>query len=296
MTQTPGPNKPNARRKFRPFVTLFFIVMVFNFALRLSNRTATDTKSNTVTTASSSIEPVWIYQGEDSISAYLHERQWRDNYGKSYAADLAVRTKDVLRLQNQLDDFHPEPNKPLWGALYGYFVENDQPSLDLVLDAFYRIYQSEQLSPDRFADMVVSCIQDIPYALVFQDPCLGPEAYEKWMNDLLVACPDCCIGNQPYGIQSPVAFIQTLKGDCDTRTVLIFSILSAFNFDVAILNSESYRHSILGINLPAAGQYKLFRGKKYMAWETTAKFYPMGSLPQSISNMDLWHVVLTNKP
>ena len=41
-----------------------------------------------------------------------------------------------------------------------------------------------------------------------------------------------------------------------------FSVLSAFNYDVAILNSDVYRHSILGLNLPQTGQYKTILRKK----------------------------------
>ena len=40
-----------------------------------------------------------------------------------------------------------------------------------------------------------------------------------------------------------------LKGDCDTRTLLLYTILSHYNYDVAV-SSEFYGHSILGINLP----------------------------------------------
>jgi len=280
----------------RPFMTISVLVVLGLYAIKLVNETSLKQESERETNLTNDVEISWIKQDTDSISAYIHERQWRDNYGQKYNVDLAVRTQDVSRLQNQLDGFRPQENTPLWGPLYRFLVQNNQSSLDLIMDAFYQIYESKQLTPDRFADMVVSCIQDIPYALVFQDPCLGPEAYEQWIHDLLIDCPECCIGNQPFGIQSPVAFMQTLKGDCDTRTVMIFSVLSAFNFDVAILNSDVYRHSILGINLPGAGQYKLFRGKKYLAWETTGKFYTMGDLPKSIGNMDFWHVVLTNKP
>jgi hypothetical protein len=147
----------------------------------------------------------------------------------------------------------------------------------------------------EFAEMVVTCIQDIPYSFVFQSDCLPAENYEKSIKNILNNCPDCCIGNVLYGIQNPVSFIQNLKGDCDTRTVLIYSILKHFNYDVAILNSEFYRHSILGLNLPKSGLSKIYKGKKYVLWETTAKYYSAGDLPSGFNDLQHWNVVLTSK-
>ncbi len=50
------------------------------------------------------------------------------------------------------------------------------------------------------------------------------------------------------GVYAPVEFVSNLRADCDTRTVMIYTLLSRFNYDVAILNSEKYRHSVLGLN------------------------------------------------
>ena len=147
----------------------------------------------------------------------------------------------------------------------------------------------------EFAEMLISCIQDIPYSFVFQDECRPPEQYEESIRELLEECPECCIGNKAFGLQTPVGFIQNLKGDCDTRTVLIYSLLKYFGYDVAILNSDFYRHSIIGLNIPAKGTYKTFGGKKYMVWETTAKYFTIGQLPTNFSDITHWNVVLTSK-
>lgn len=147
----------------------------------------------------------------------------------------------------------------------------------------------------EFAEMVVSCIQDIPYAYIFQDKCLPADQYESSIRTLLERCPECCMGNIMYGIQNPVSFMQNLKGDCDTRTVMIYCVLKHFGYDVAILNSDFYRHSILGINLPASGHNKIYNGKKYMLWETTAKYFPIGNLPSTYNDISHWNVVLTSK-
>lgn len=231
----------------------------------------------------------------DSVLVYASNRVWKDNYGTNFNASLAVRVNDFDTLNNYVKDFRYTENSNFWGILYKHIDKKDSPALDLVVAEFARINKEQNLNQMEFAEMVVSCVQDIPYSLVFSEGCLPPENYEDSIKQVLVECPDCCIGNIAYGIQNPVSFLQNLKGDCDTRTVLIYSILKQFNYDVAILNSDFYRHSILGINLPAKGSYKTYKGKKYKVWETTTKYFEAGELPYSFNNMTHWNVVLTSK-
>lgn len=236
-----------------------------------------------------------ILEGVDSISVYSSNRVWKDNYGNNYQGKLTVREKDFLRLFRTTDGFKPVSGSNFWGMLYDYIDRTDTPSLDLVMKAFEEIHLNKKLNQMEFAEMVISCIQDIPYSFVFQEACLPADSYEDSIRTVLEDCPDCCIGNIKYGIQNPVSFLQNLKGDCDTRTVLIYSILKHFNYDVAILNSTFYRHSIIGINIPATGLFKTHYGKKYVVWETTAKYYTAGQLPGNFNDITHWNVVLTSK-
>ncbi len=236
-----------------------------------------------------------IIENSDTIPVYSSHRIWRDNYGHDYVGDFMVRQSDYHSLRNHIKDFKPKGTGNFWGDLYEYVEQKDGPHLDLVMDAFEKIHTEKNLNQMEFAEMVVSCIQDIPYSFIFQDECLEAEQYEHSIQRILKECPECCMGNVPYGIQNPVSFLQNLKGDCDTRTVLIYSILKHFNYDVAILNSSHYRHSILGINLPTNGLNKVYRGKKYAVWETTAKYYEAGTLPSNFDDISYWDVVLTSK-
>lgn len=255
--------------------------------VNVQNNTQQDQPTNT--------EELWIEKDQERSLVYRHSRNWRNNYGTPYQTQLTVRHKDVAQAIEAHKRMNPEGLTSFWGELYAQMAQESGPKLDLILDAFYQIYLQKPMSAELFAEMVVSCIQNIPYALVFQEACAPAENYEGWIQELLSECPDCCLGEQPFGLQTPLGFMQNLKGDCDTRTVFLFSVLSAFNYDVAILNSEVYRHSILGLNLPSAGQYKLFQGKKYLVWETTAPNHIMGVLPPQISNMNFWNVVLTHE-
>lgn len=236
-----------------------------------------------------------LVEDNDTINVFSSHRVWKDNFGNKYQGYLTVRERDYLRLYDHISDFQPQNNSNHWGALYDYMEQKDGPSLDLVMETFKVIHNERKLNQMQFAEMVVSCIQDIPYSLVFQEECLPPEYYEDSVKRVLEECPDCCIGGITYGVQNPVSFLQNLKGDCDTRTVLIYTILKHFNYDVAILNSDFYKHSILGINLPAQGIYKPYYGKRYAVWETTAKYFAAGQLPANFSNIDYWKVILTSK-
>ena len=224
-----------------------------------------------------------------------HKRSWIDYLGNTYYGELNVTMEDyyaATKFHQNMDIKYP--TEDFWGKVYAQIHNQDTDKLHLIYNELERLGRALKLDRRSFAEMVVSCIQDIPYALVFQEPCLAPETYELYIQKILKECPDCCIGNQKYGIQTPVAFMANLKGDCDTRTLIIFTILNHFGYDVAILNSEFYRHSIFGINLPAKGLYKSHYNKRYYLWETTNKYFKIGELPNQINDVRYWHVVLTN--
>lgn len=276
-------------------ITLILFVLFSaggGFLLKLLEPLPTDT--DTFTEEDTTVVETRVEE-TDTVVLYTSNRHWRDNYGNSFNGSLSVRERDFVRLQDHLRSYTPLGGPNFWGDLYDYIDRTDTPSLDLVMDAFRKINSEKQLNQMEFAEMVVSCIQDIPYSFVFQEECLDPEYYEDSIKRTLEKCPECCIGNVMYGIQNPVSFIQNLKGDCDTRTVIIYSILKDFGYDVAILNSDFYRHSILGLNIPASGLYKVHNGKKYVLWETTAKYFEIGYLSPNFSDVSHWGVVLTSK-
>lgn len=288
--------KPSAKLLFRQglFLVLFFFGIkiigdIFLNALQTIHIEESPAPSEEIVTNHSIIE------NNDTIPVFTSYRTWRDNFGNQYQGSLTVRERDYLNLENSVARFRPPSTGNFWGNLYLYMAKKDTPSLDLVLRTFDEIQKAENLNQMEFAEMVITCIQDIPYSFVFQEQCLAADAYERSIREVLEDCPDCCIGNKPYGIQNPVSFLQNLKGDCDTRTVLAYAILSYFKYDVAILNSDFYKHSIIGLHLPARGATKVYNGKKYILWETTAKYYNIGVLPSNFNNVNHWNVVLTSK-
>lgn len=236
-----------------------------------------------------------IIENNDTILVYSSNRIWKDNFGNEYNANLTVREADYVLLYKHLERYKGSTSGNFWGDLYDYLDQKDTPKLDLVITAFAEIQAAQNLNQMEFAEMVVTCIQDIPYSLVFEGECLPPENYEFEIQRVLKECPACCVGNVKFGVQNPVTFLQSLKGDCDSRTVLVYAILKHFGYDIAILNSDYYRHSILGINIPGAGTYKTHYGKKYLLWETTNKYFKAGDVPSTFDDVSYWNVVLTSK-
>ncbi|MCB0456564.1 MAG: hypothetical protein R2776_05200 [Flavobacteriaceae bacterium] len=288
--------KPTIGSLFKNVGFLFLLIIGIRFLLLFLIEFVTiPTTEETTFKVEEGVAKSIILEGIDSVSVYSSNRVWKDNYGNNYQGKLAVREKDFLRLHKHINSYKVTSSANFWGSLYDYIDRTDTPSLDLVMATFEEIHSRKNLNQMEFAEMVISCIQDIPYAFVFQEACLSAENYEESIRVILENCPECCIGHVKYGIQNPVSFLQNLKGDCDTRTVLIYAILKHFNYDVAILNSEFYRHSIIGLNLPAKGLYKTYYGKKYVVWETTAKYYTAGQLPYNFNDITHWNVVLTSK-
>ncbi|MDC7995266.1 hypothetical protein [Altibacter sp. HG106] len=287
---------PSTRRLFANAVIILMVFagVYWGFQQILGILRTLHVTQNETFNAEEAVAPSQLVIDNDTIVVYESHRYWTDNYGNNYNGYLRVREADYLALRNHIANYRIPPGN-FWGNLYDYIDRTDSPKLDLLLQTFQEVGNTYRLNPREFAEMVVSCVQDIPYSFVFEEACLPPQRYESSIRKILLECPECCIGNIPYGIQNPVSFIQNLKGDCDTRTVLIYSILKHFNYDVAILNSDFYRHSIIGLNLPGSGKHKVHNGKRYYVWETTAPYFELGSLPYNFNDITHWDVILTSK-
>jgi hypothetical protein len=104
-----------------------------------------------------------------------------------------------------------------------------------------------------------------------------------------------CDGNQRFGINAPAEFMTNLKGDCDSRSLLLYTIFSHYNYDVALMSSEFYGHSILGINLPINGLSYPYKNQNYVLWETTASGLRPGQISNEMSNINNWRISLKSK-
>lgn len=137
-------------------------------------------------------------------------------------------------------------------------------------------------------------VQDIPYILILEGSCDKDDYNHNFIEEFLNSCNACCKGNVYAGVQTPAQLMYDLKADCDSRTLLLYCIFDYFNYNVCILNSDLYSHSILGLAIPGTGLYKEFNGYKYYTWETTSPGFKLGQLDNNMQIMYYWKVALNN--
>ncbi|MFK7748075.1 MAG: hypothetical protein AB8B65_06780 [Kordia sp.] len=216
----------------------------------------------------------------NQIRYIVNKQNWKDFDRNWHQMDFKIAENSVKLSKKNRRNFRYTRNFS-WGNFYKHMADHDRPLLDQLYASFDKIQKDKKLSRRKFAELIITSIQDIEYNYIKSTPCDGSEEFP-------------CVGNVRLGIFAPAEFSANLQGDCDSRTVLLFVLLKKFNYKVAILNSNEYRHSVLGISLPAQGKYKTYNRRKYYFVETTAKGCPIGYLPQKVSNTRYWDFVLVN--
>jgi hypothetical protein len=170
--------------------------------------------------------------------------------------------------------------------------EHDKYDLNYLYQLFDSLQNTHQLSKKLFAEMIVSFVQTIPYTLILPKSCDANLYDDRFTVQYLQSKNAQCQGNERFGINTPVEFLGNLDGDCDTRALLLYTVLAHYGYDVVVLSSEHYGHSIIGINLPYNGASYPFNNQKYVFWETTAPNIRPGYLPSEISNTNYWRISL----
>jgi len=275
--------------KFIGFAFLFFFA--FGILSLFNSKVKTVSKKKYSSNSSEEIQHTKIdpLSGDSIIS---HFRIWHDYNEKEYSGNIEVKVSDlrnVTNFRNSITVMAQNPNQ------YNYIVSRiydfDRNKLGLLYLMFDSLKEKHNLNETQFAEVITSCIQDIPYTLVLDDECNVRRYNDKFISDYLRKGGKC-EGYIKFGLLSPTEFMGSLIGDCDTRTLLLFSVLNHYNYDVAMLGSELYRHSVIAINLPYYGISKTINGKKYVIWETTEKGIPPGLFPRELSDMRFWNVTL----
>lgn len=236
-------------------------------------------------------------QGEKIVREKLmHSLNWTDNYQMNHQAVISVFKQDYesSEIKRNRSEVNETSNLRYWNKVYAQLIYDNREYLDEVIATFNQIGKSKQLDRKGFADMVVSGIQNIPYYLVHD---LSHDDADRQFGGFITEWHNQggnCLEKMKFGIQAPAEFMGNFKGDCDTRSVLLFYVLSRFKYDVAILISEQYGHAILGIAGDYSGKYKEYNGIRYFAWETTATNFVPGVLSPDFGNMNYWKIALTN--
>lgn len=225
-----------------------------------------------------------------------HYRVWNDYDGNKYKGYIWTKKSDYSKSKYYKNNLNLRENTPrAYDEIIYLLKENDKENLNGVYQLFDSIIEKEQLTNIKFAELLVSFVQDIPYAVIVPDDC-NPNLYDdKFIQEYLNSENARCDGFEKFGINSPIEFMSNLYGDCDTRTLLLYTMLAHYGFDVALFSSEYYNHSIIGVNLPINGITYKYENQRYVLWETTAPNIRAGVLPKEISNINYWRISLKSK-
>jgi len=168
-----------------------------------------------------------------------------------------------------------------WRDIYYELYQTDREKISFLKDSLEQIARTNSLEKNELAKLIVSFVQDIPYSYVTPGPC---EQLDR-----------PCRGNEKFGILSPVEFLYSLTGDCDTRAVLIYTLLKHFDLNSLIVISNEYRHAMIAMDIPATGDYLIYKGKKFYFWETTNVGWLPGMLPPDVNNPAYWKITLDHE-
>ena len=169
----------------------------------------------------------------------------------------------------------------------------DETKIKKIAKIFSDSADLKKMNPTQTAEMVVTFIQEIPYYLVHEGTCQSAiESGNSFMVEYHQQHKPC-LSNIPGGVQSPYEFLHNLKGDCDTRSLLGFSILKELNIASSVWVSETYGHSILGVGVPVGyGIYKNINGVNHYGVELTAKGYRLGMVSPENNNPNNWDITV----
>ncbi len=221
----------------------------------------------------------------DEDQDVYHRRDWVSNakgYCEGYWSYQSINAKSQ-KVKEEIEYPYQTAMEDFWGEIYEQLVTRDQWMVDSLANLFEETFNRKELSRVEAAELIVNFVQDIEYTFVSTEICTDYELREYRGR---------CIGEQKFGILAPSEFMHTLKGDCDTRSVLLYALLKKFDYLPIIVVSREYAHAMIAIDLPVTGDHIRYQGIEYYFWETTATGWSVGMLPPSMNVLDYWKVAL----
>jgi len=227
----------------------------------------------------------------------IHKLSWKDNASWSYSGTFKVRDDyyNISRIKRNQFNANAESSLDYWRQIYRRLTSERSEYLDEVVEEYGRIIKKKQLNRHKAVDMIVTSIQNIPYCLVHD---LTHSEADRQYGGFITEWHQTggpCLELIKFGIQSPTEFMANFKGDCDTRSVMLYLVLTRLGYNVVVLASDQYGHAILGISGNYRGKCLNYNGLNYYVWETTYPGFEPGVLSDECGNMRYWYVALGPK-
>lgn len=270
------------------FIGFGIYVNFFESKFKSSGSSSEKTIIKTKSEIEESRKPTWSTIPIDSFSVNV---EWQDFSEKHYKGNYKIDVFDKVNSEFNLSNISNQFNR--FSDVYNNLFKNDRSHLAQVYRMLDSLRLSNALNKIEFAEVILSLVQNQEYTIVLDLDCAHPSIINNPTIVSLLMEGYECEGNLAYGVKPPTLFFTQLTGDCDTRTLALYTIFKHFNYDVAIINSNIYKHSMLGLNLEnIKGFYKLYNGKKYYFCETTSNELKMGQMPPDMKNINFWHIEL----
>jgi hypothetical protein len=155
-----------------------------------------------------------------------------------------------------------ERNHVFWQALYRYLYVKNAARMASLTGKLREFKQKEGMTDQKFLEFVLSFVQNI--------------RYKRPGGDLdILTQPDT---------------LYRKFGDCDTKSLLLTTLLSGLGYDTVIFYSSFYSHAMAGIYMNGSGTSVKYNGKKYYFLETTYTGWKPGVLPPEYGNTRYWEV------
>jgi hypothetical protein len=234
---------------------------------------------------------------DPNVKDFLSKKElnWWDFLNKSYQIIYSTSSVNFRKSTMNREASIPktaQDETQFYSSIYNKLNQFDDKFLDSFIDKIQLKRKKAKLDVPQTAEMVVTMIQEIPYVLVHDQSCqkavaeAGSGFIKNYHED-----KKPCMPNIAAGVQSPYEFAHNLKGDCDTRALLGYTILKRMGIPSSIWISTAYGHSVLGVGVPAQGNnYKIVDNVKHYAVELTAKGYRLGMLSPEQRNMNNWKI------
>jgi hypothetical protein len=261
-------------------------------------RQTKDSVARIITTRKTTTEKTNAQSPRNTDSLLSHYIQWENFDGSLHNITMSVRMKDFIQSVAQDQGSETVNFRLDYSGIYSKMISSDYQKMDLIFLAFDSLRIRDSLDEIRFAKAIVSSVQSLPYYLVLNKGC-DDYYVDQYVQDFMKNCAqDCCVGNEAYGVRTPIEFAGDLKGDCDTRAVFLYTVLSHFGYKVALLVSGYYKHALIAISIPGNkvpdGVSTIINENQYYLWETTSKGFEIGHIPPQMSNLEHWNVALLN--
>ena len=103
-------------------------------------------------------------------SLIVHHRIWQDYEGNEYEMDIKVRKSNFVSAQSFRNNLSfPGTTDIAYNQMVNQLSKHDAGNLDLVYLSLDSLKQKHNLTSVKFAEVVVSMVQDIPYTLILAE-------------------------------------------------------------------------------------------------------------------------------